>query len=58
MDILTSYHPTTNIHPDARIGLNVHVSPFVTIEGDVEIGDNTWIGPNACILDGSRIGKL
>lgn len=57
MDILTSYHPTTNIHPDARIGHNVHVSPFVTIEGDVEIGDNTWIGPNACILDGSRIGE-
>ncbi|MBY0425837.1 MAG: acyl-[acyl-carrier-protein]--UDP-N-acetylglucosamine O-acyltransferase, partial [Cytophagales bacterium] len=46
-----------NIHPEAKIGKDVVISPFVTIEKNVEIGDGTWIGPNAVILSGSRIGK-
>lgn len=50
-------HSLTNIHPDARIGENVTIEAFSTIEGDVEIGEGTWIGPNVTILDGSRIGK-
>ncbi|MEL6925061.1 MAG: DapH/DapD/GlmU-related protein, partial [Bacteroidota bacterium] len=45
------------IHPDAKIGNNVTIDPFVTISKDVEIGDGTWIGPHACIMDGVRIGK-
>ena len=49
--------PMTNIHPNARIGLNVSISPFTSIEEDVEIGDNTWIGPNVTICNGARIGK-
>lgn len=56
MDIVTQYQLNV-VHPQARIGKNVHISPFVTIEGDVEIGDNCWIGPNACILDGTRLGE-
>jgi len=47
----------SNIHPDAKIGKNVTISPFVTIEKDVVIGDNTHIYPNAVIMDGARIGK-
>ena len=47
----------SNIHPDAKIGENVVIDSFVTIEGDVEIGDGTWIGPNVVIMNGSRIGK-
>ena len=27
------------------------------IAGNVVIGDGTWIGPNAVIMDGARIGK-
>ena len=50
-------YPMTNIHPNARIGLNVSISPFTSIEEDVEIGDNTWIGPNVTICNGARIGK-
>lgn len=46
-----------NIHPNAKIGDNVVIEPFVTITADVVIGDGTWIGPNAVIMDGSRIGK-
>lgn len=46
-----------NIHPKAKIGKNVVIEPFVTIEEDVEIGDGTWVGANAVIKNGSRIGK-
>jgi UDP-N-acetylglucosamine acyltransferase len=45
------------IHPDARLGKNVTVEPFAYIAGDVIIDDETWIGPNATILDGARIGS-
>lgn len=47
----------TNVHPEAKIGKNVIIEPFVTITRDVEIGDGTWIGPNAVIMEGARIGK-
>ena len=43
------------VHPDARIGEGVTISPFSTVEGDVEI-DRDLIGPSATILDGARIG--
>jgi UDP-N-acetylglucosamine acyltransferase len=49
--------PLASIHPDAKIADNVHISPFVTIEGDVEIAEGCWIGPNVTIMDGARIGK-
>ncbi|MDR0427712.1 MAG: acyl-ACP--UDP-N-acetylglucosamine O-acyltransferase [Dysgonamonadaceae bacterium] len=47
----------SSIHPDARIGKNVTVGPFVTIDKNVVIGDNTCIYPNAVILSGARIGN-
>jgi UDP-N-acetylglucosamine acyltransferase len=46
-----------NIHPEARIGKNVTISPFVSIYEDVEVGEGTWIAPNVVIMDGARIGK-
>jgi len=45
------------IHPDAKIGKNVKIEPFAVIYGDVEIGDNSWIGSHATIMDGARIGE-
>lgn len=45
------------IHPKAKIGTNVTISPFAFIDDNVEIGDGTWIGPNATIFSGARIGK-
>ncbi len=47
----------TYIHPNAKIGKNVIIEPFVSIHDDVEIGDDTWIGSNAVIMSGARIGK-
>ena len=45
------------VHPEARLGKNVTVEPFAYIDRNVEIGDETWIGPNSTILYGARIGK-
>ncbi|HEX8514754.1 MAG TPA: acyl-ACP--UDP-N-acetylglucosamine O-acyltransferase [Bacteroidia bacterium] len=45
------------IHPDAKIGANVTVSPFSSVYENVEIGEGTWIGPNVTIFSGARIGK-
>jgi len=46
----------SNIHPKARIGKGTHISPFVTIEEDVIIGENCWLGPNCTVMNGARIG--
>ncbi len=47
----------TYIHPNAKIGKNVIIEPFVSIHDDVEIGDNTRISSNAVIMSGARIGE-
>ena len=47
----------TCIHPDAKIGRNVVISPFTTISAHVEIGDDCWIGPNVTIFDYVRLGR-
>ncbi len=47
----------TYVHPNAKIGKNVKIEPFASIYEDVEIGDDTWIGSNAVIMSGARIGK-
>ncbi|MEE9440129.1 MAG: acyl-[acyl-carrier-protein]--UDP-N-acetylglucosamine O-acyltransferase, partial [Saprospiraceae bacterium] len=39
------------------MGKNVKVEPFTLISADVEIGENTWIGPHVTIMDGVRIGN-
>lgn len=46
-----------NIHPNAKIGKNVKIAPFATIEEDVVIGDGCEIGPNVCVLNGVRMGN-
>lgn len=45
------------IHPEAQIGKDVEIGPFVTIEKDVIIGDGTKIMSGAVICEGTRIGK-
>lgn len=44
------------VHPDAKIGINVKIDAFASIEEDVIIGDNCWIGSGAIIMKGTRIG--
>ena len=45
------------IHPEAKIGKDVEIGPFVYIDRNVEIGDGCQIMPHATILSGARIGK-
>lgn len=45
------------IHPKARIGTNVTIEHFAYIDEDVEIGDNSWVGPHTTILKGTKIGQ-
>ena len=47
--------PLAYIHPEAKIGENVEIGPFVYIDKNVVIGDNNTVMPNANILYGSRI---
>lgn len=49
---LTSY-----ISPEACIGHNVEVAPFVYIGSDVEIGDDCEIMPYTSILSGTTLGR-
>ena len=49
--------PHTNVHPEAKIGKEVVIESFTTIQKDVVIGEGTWIGPNVTIFNGARIGK-
>ena len=50
-------HQMAYVHPDARIGENVVIDPFVSVAKDVVIGDGTWVMSNAVIMEGTRIGK-
>lgn len=45
------------VDPRANIGKNVIIDPFVVIQGDVSIGDDSHVMSNAVILDGVTIGK-
>ena len=50
-------HQLSCIHPNAKIGKDVIIGPFVTIDDNVEIGDGTIIDSHATIHWGARIGK-
>jgi UDP-N-acetylglucosamine acyltransferase len=50
-------HPTAVIDPAARLGHNVSVGAYSVIGADVEIGDDTWIGPHVVIEGTTRIGR-
>ena len=41
--------PLAYIHPEAKIGENVEIAPFVFIDKNVVIGDNNKIMANANI---------
>lgn len=45
------------VHPEAQIGQNVTIDPFVYIDKNVVIGDGCHIFSHATVLSGSRLGK-
>jgi virginiamycin A acetyltransferase len=44
-------------HAYARRDIEIRHQGFAPSKGGVEIGDDVWIGANATILDGTKIGK-
>ena len=50
--------PLSYIHPNAKIAKNVVIEPFTSIDGDVEIGEGTWIGSNVSIMDAQGLVKI
>jgi UDP-3-O-[3-hydroxymyristoyl] glucosamine N-acyltransferase len=60
---MTSVSDTTDIsklasiHPDAKIGLNVTIAPFVVLYSGVEIADNVSIEAGSIIYENVSIGK-
>jgi len=54
---MNNIHPTAIISPNAKLGDNIEIAPFVLIHDDVEIGDGCFIGPHATINNGARIGR-
>lgn len=49
--------PLAYVNPGAKIGHDVKIGPFVTIDDNVVIGDGTTIDSNAVIHSGARIGN-
>lgn len=49
--------PNAYIDSGAKIGKGTTIEPFSSIYEDVEVGENTWIGPNVTIFPGTRIGN-
>lgn len=45
------------IHPDAKIGQNVHIADFVTVGAGAEISDGCWIESHTSIGAGVVLGK-
>lgn len=54
---MTMISLTSYISPDARIGRNVEIAPFVYIGSDVEIGDDCEIMPYTSVLSGTTLGR-
>ncbi|HXH11865.1 MAG TPA: acetyltransferase [Alphaproteobacteria bacterium] len=45
-----------SVDHDCCLGRYVHLSPGARLGGHVQIGDRTWVGINASIIPGCRIG--
>ncbi len=50
-------HPTAIVSPDAELGEDVTIGPYVVIRGKVKIGDRTVIGSHTCIDGTTTIGS-
>ena len=49
-------HPTAVVHPSAKIGANAHIGPYVSIDRDVQIGDNATLLAHVVIYSSVKIG--
>lgn len=54
---LQNISPLAFVHPEAKLGQNVIIEPFVYVGRNTEIGDGSHIMSKADIREGARIGK-
>lgn len=50
-------HPTSIVHPNAKIAEDVEIGPYTIVEEDVFIDEGTKIGAHCTLKNGTRIGK-
>jgi UDP-N-acetylglucosamine acyltransferase len=50
-------HPTAVISPEAKLGTDVEVGPYVVIDKNVEVGDGCTIAAHAHLTGHTRIGN-
>jgi UDP-3-O-[3-hydroxymyristoyl] glucosamine N-acyltransferase len=50
-------HPSAVVHPQAKLGKNAHLGPYVVIDEDVVIGDNAVLLAHVVIYRGATIGN-
>ncbi|MFP4475352.1 MAG: acyl-ACP--UDP-N-acetylglucosamine O-acyltransferase [Desulfatibacillaceae bacterium] len=50
-------HPTTIIHPEAKIGRDVFIGPYCVIDQEVEIGDGCRLGSHVTVDRYTTIGE-
>ena len=50
-------HPQAVVDPSARLGNNVSIGAYSIVGAEVEVGDDTWIGPHVVINGPTRIGQ-
>jgi len=49
-------HPTAVVHASAKIGANAHIGPYVSIDRDVQIGDNATLLAHVVIYSSVKVG--
>lgn len=54
---MTKIHPLATVSPNAKLGENVEVGPYVFIDDNVEIGDGCRILPHATIFSYVKMGR-
>lgn len=57
MNTNSQIHPTAIVHPNAKLGNNVHVGAYSVIGEFVELKDNVFVYNHACIEGDTVIGE-
>lgn len=53
---VTDIHPSAVVHAGAKIGRDVTIGPYCTIEEDVRIGDGCRLGPRVSVMRYTTLG--
>lgn len=54
---MVNIHPTAIVHERAKLGQDVQIGPYVTIEADVVVGDRSEIQSHAILHSGTSIAE-